>query len=969
MSNTEKKKVIVLDKTHKKHYLKHRGLKSVIALGDNKMVVTSFGKKNEAELKYLVEKEKLTPFGNENSPKISTKDGVTKNQINFDCKDVKNGIAPVTRPDVYSNKELRKDLLGIKDKLEMQFFGKTFNDNLHVQIAYNLLDIQKILGLYIGNVVNAVLQLVDQKEYDIKNDIIGMTHAFSLYEDFCYDNRIGRKYFDEKKWNNFFEEAVEKLTKYNRYFDTVLKVYKEQEALNETKKKEKKVECQRKNLYVIQILSYLRQFSEHILLSEIVNGEKVNYNNLQKLFRNEENRKRDLSGLNKIAVAEEIVNRDRNKIIDGFKSNSTKNLYILSLILPNNQNLVEDYIDYKFSESNIKNLGINIKKIREGLLEGEKFEPNERGKINLCLDFYLWNYFKNSKETDGIIKSLRESILSENKEKIYQNIVKEIKSNNIVERVINNVKDNIRQKKVKYFFDNAFMERKLNEYFCVTSDIAKYVYILTKFMEKKEINELLTSVLNKLSNIRSLIDVAKEQNIEIWTGFNKDYFSLNNILLLERDFNNVLKLALLKENLKKAEITDDNSIGIDLYLDAFNLFTENENKIEDIELFLTDHKVRNFIIKNVINNRRFAYLLKNINVKSCKRIISNESIVKFILMKEPDSIIISYYQKIAKTPQILSRQLMVDVLYEQLNSLSLNTFKLQAEYLHKLEEDGKKNRDLNGDLIKNKELITLYLTICYLFAKGMSHTNSIYMMAWSALERDLYYRNDLKKDNNSGETEEEKILGQDYTALSDDTIEKMNCWLQEQEEKFKKAKLNGVQYLKEHKKELNQRSYKKKKHDYDCLKIDFDECHKLLDYERPVLEKRYDAKEKKKPVPNILRKLRNCIAHFNILDECFKNDRLKNIKMNYSNKDGIMNSYFGIYNYVLQQKFIEDFEKPDFNISEKLDYPFKGHKESLLNGRYDKNLLKIMYYPFAYILAKYKNLTIEDLFNDKYPIK
>ena len=72
-----------------------------------------------------------------------------------------------------------------------------------------------------------------------------------------------------------------------------------------------------------------------------------------------------------------------------------------------------------------------------------------------------------------------------------------------------------------------------------------------------------------------------------------------------------------------------------------------------------------------------------------------------------------------------------------------------------------------------------------------------------------------------------------------------------------------------------------------------------------------------------------------------------------------MDSYYDLYQYIVQKDLLDkvkgtndlwELYKKDVN-----EYDF-----------YSKNMTKIINLPFAYNLARYKNLTIGDLYNDNY---
>ncbi len=100
---------------------------------------------------------------------------------------------------------------------------------------------------------------------------------------------------------------------------------------------------------------------------------------------------------------------------------------------------------------------------------------------------------------------------------------------------------------------------------------------------------------------------------------------------------------------------------------------------------------------------------------------------------------------------------------------------------------------------------------------------------------------------------------------------------------------------------------------------------------------------------------RNMISHHNVVANIDKSigDFLKN-----NNKP--MSSYFELYQYLIQREVLNN-----ENINE-TDTFIKAKEYILSKNTYSKDLLHILNMPFAYNQARYKNLTIEQLFYDKY---
>ena len=78
-----------------------------------------------------------------------------------------------------------------------------------------------------------------------------------------------------------------------------------------------------------------------------------------------------------------------------------------------------------------------------------------------------------------------------------------------------------------------------------------------------------------------------------------------------------------------------------------------------------------------------------------------------------------------------------------------------------------------------------------------------------------------------------------------------------------------------------------------------------------------------------------------------------------------MNSYFELYQYIIQRVFFDEYKKE----TQKIETPtvVKEWEENVLSsGTYCRDMLHIITMPFAYNMARYKNLSIEDIFNDQY---
>ncbi len=158
----------------KKHSIaKASGLKSTFALEDGKVLMTSFGDGNDAVIEKLIEGKNVTNYANNLEVEPLDKD--------FSVKRPKASKA-VIAADPQRKQKIGKDLIDRKDVLEQKYFGETFDDNIHIQLIYNIMDIEKIMSIYINNILYGLNNVLNRDESD-STDNIGTLNA-KTYEDF-----------------------------------------------------------------------------------------------------------------------------------------------------------------------------------------------------------------------------------------------------------------------------------------------------------------------------------------------------------------------------------------------------------------------------------------------------------------------------------------------------------------------------------------------------------------------------------------------------------------------------------------------------------------------------------------------------------------------------------------------------------------------------------------------------------------
>ena len=330
---------ILEEKNHKRlkpktKNAKATGLKSTFVVEDA-VLMTSFGKGNEAVLEKEIIGDKITEINQK------TRLQVMPAEKHFDVK----GNGKKSR--VYASKGagnvVGNDIIGCKDVLEKRYFGRTFGDNIHIQLIYNILDIEKILTIHINDIVYSLdnLQRKDGFEAD---DFVGYMSLKNSYEVFCnpevkYETNDSR-YSNIKAQHNTF--AKYKLNPRLAYFDCI------------TYDKENNIE-EKKLYYMLAILGEIRQFCAH----------SKNYDALYTMEKelNDEAKQ----------VLNNLYEKQVSSINNGFVKNNEKNMIILFNLLGIRDNskkveLAKKYYDFAIKKA-FKNIGFSIKKLREQIVE------------------------------------------------------------------------------------------------------------------------------------------------------------------------------------------------------------------------------------------------------------------------------------------------------------------------------------------------------------------------------------------------------------------------------------------------------------------------------------------------------------------------------------------------------------------------------------------------------------------------
>lgn len=761
---------------------KAMGLKSTFILDDENIFITSFGKGFDADPEKTVQRDEIINHKNTFSvqkkgsadekgqklemhgrtivkPVSMYKDGTTKNS-----KTTNKTVVDIPTKD--------SNMLHAKDIIEKMYFGETFDDNIHIQIAYNIMDIKKIFSLYANIVVNSVNNINRDK---LDEDFLGYVFktqntyeasklAYELHQLGAYTVERGKfvpaddleeklsnldketyptisQILDESKdkISNTFKLSREIKAKNIRvnFFDKIAQNhekfldfanYMKHNALYFPNLFYTNERFDMKKAYeIFRILGNLRQGSFH----EIDSSKSW----ILTIDKNTDERLKD--------TVNDIFDTKLNKINSEFVETSKKNLLILKMLYPNNKNIVQQYYDFAVRKA-YKNLGFSIKDVRETILtfddakhlNEQKFD-SVRGKLFTLFDFVIYDYFINNTEiSQSLVNELRATMSEDEKRSIYVKYANDVWSQ-IKNFILNTVVKKLNSDEIKNLKGNISDSKLLDE-IQKPEDIslfAKTIYCISMFLDGKEINMFLSSLINKFENIASLVETLSYNKIPL--NLNEDYFIFENSSKYANDLafvKSIAKMGKTKKAIKQGEEKAKSSV----YYDSAALFGEFDEKKVDELYHLGDKNatssqkaLRNFMINNVINSNRFSYVTRFINPKTARDIMQSEGLVKYILRQLPESQLIRYCNtaEISYNANEPDLEAIIDELTKMLVKVELSQF---LNVKQQVIEGSKQEKEKE----KLKAIIGLYLTVLYLIVKSIVRINSSYTVAIGILERD-----------------------------------------------------------------------------------------------------------------------------------------------------------------------------------------------------------------------------------------
>ena len=861
----------------KKSSVKAAGMKSIL-VSKNKMYITSFGKGNSALLEYEVDNNDYnqTQLSSKNSSNIELH-GVNEVNITFSSKHgFESGVEINTSNPTHRSGEsspARGDMLGLKSELEKRFFGKTFDDNIHIQLIYNILDIEKILAVYVTNIVYALNNMLGEGDDESHDDFMGYLSAKNTYDVFTDP--------DESDLSKNIKGNIKKsLSKFNDLLKTKRLGYF---GLEEPKTKDTNaLEAYKKRVYhMLAIVGQIRQSVFHDKSSKLDEDLYSFIDIIDSEYRE---------------TLDYLVDERFDSINKGFIQGNKVNISLLIDMMKGYEadDIIRLYYDFIVLKSQ-KNLGFSIKKLREKMLEeyGYRFKDKQydsvRSKMYKLMDFLLFcNYYRNDVVAgEALVRKLRFSMTDDEKEGIYADEAAKLwgKFRNDFENIADHMNGDVIKELGKADMD--FDEKILDSEKKNASDLlyfSKMIYMLTYFLDGKEINDLLTTLISKFDNIKEFLKIMKSSAVDVECELTAGYKLFNDSQRITNELFIVKNIASMRKPAASAKLT--------MFRDALTILGIDDkitdDRISEI-LKLKEkgkgiHGLRNFITNNVIESSRFVYLIKYANAQKIREVAENEKVVMFVLGGIPDTQIERYYKSCVEFPDMNSPlEAKRSELARMIKNIRFDDFKNVKQQAKGRENVAKE---------RAKAVIGLYLTVMYLLVKNLVNVNARYVIAIHCLERDFGLYKEIIPELAS------KNLKNDYRILSQTLCELCD----------KSPNL----FLKK-----NERLRK-------CVEVDINNADSSM-----------------------TRKYRNCIAHLTVVRE------LKE----YIGDIRTVDSYFSIYHYVMQRCITK--REDDIKQEEKIKY----EDDLLKNHGYTKDFVKALNSPFGYNIPRFKNLSIEQLFD------
>lgn len=884
----------------RKSMAKAAGLKSTFILNQNSLLMTSFGKGNAAKPEKQITDGQVTPISAD--PAFSTRLLSHQFEISGRLSAVSDdplhsgqGARTAIRREKDSGQGIGQSVGFLRESLEKKFYGQTFADNIHIQLIYNILDIEKLLAAHINHICYEINNLFrDALPED--RDFVGYLSLNVPYDAFRAGSAENAKAAGNNKVScEYFDYLMENV-KQTQYFPSAFSDWMYIPAdVGPKNMAAQKYWNRWNNYYRLCLLGMTRQAMSHENFSAVKNIYMLDAK-YDARFDSEPLRKAARAEARK--MLDVLYGSRVRELNDNFLSFAKRDLVILFDAYRITEKsakaeLLRNY--YRFTvRKEFKNLGFSIKRLREILLmhigeqehldiKGKKYD-SVRHKMYKLFDFVLFQYYCTHSDVQAeLVSNLRSTTSEAEKETVYikaaVNLWPEIR-NVFLDGVLPqmNGKSISEIKKEDPDISAKMLTEQIGEN---AHTFSKLIYLLTLYLDGKEINDLLTGLINKLENIQSFQSILEWQGLPCRLA---DVFSI-----FEKSGEIAAELRIVNSFARMEKKAGANAKKV-MFMEAAQVLGDSRSKAELSAYFdglldqsnrpllrngKRDNRFRNFICNNVIDTPRFRYLVRYADPKSVREIIRNRAVVKLVLNDIPDAQIASYYETCTGVNEKFFDG-MRDTLADKLTNITFLEFE-HAKSGNSLSEQEKQENE------RMKGLIRLYLTVLYLVVKNLVYINARYTLAFHCLERDYNL------------IHEKPIKDSKYLDLTREAIEQ------------KRLNHHSAQYIQQN---LNNADIR------------------------------------------LIRDYRNKVTHLNTVRNAAK----------YIGDLREANSYFEIYHYLMQRSLQESCRNEDRALKTQEYFAALDKYHT-----YCKDFVKALNTPFGYNLPRYKNLSIDGLFDRNRP--
>ena len=433
------------------------------------------------------------------------------------------------------------------------------------------------------------------------------------------------------------------------------------------------------------------------------------------------------------------------------------------------------------------------------------------------------------------------------------------------------------------------------------------IYTLTLFLDGKEINDLITQLIHKFESISAFVEVMRYEGMPFSVSGKYDVFNQSREVAAElRVLNNIARMTRPAAHTKPVMFKDALKV-LDMQMDNSEIDSYVSTLLDPVLSAAGSHNrgIRNFIANNVIESSRFHYIIRYGNVNKVKGLINNPRVVRFVLKDIPDNQIHRYYRTVTGQDVSFDNS-MRRYLADRLTSFSF------VELRDVRQSDSGASAADKAEKEQKRAMVSLYLTILYLIIKNLVYINSRYFLAFHCVERDRLLL-------------DEEHWGKMGQANQDDPDYSYKAFARDQ----------------------------------------------LAKYPQKPKVQRYMAQNFANSDDWAIRAYRNKIEHMVAVRNA---DR-------YLNDIREFHSWYELYHYTMQREIRAQYEWESARESSRTPGRMIVEKEDLNQKTFEyfdkvekygtccRDFIKALNVPFAYNLPRYKNLSIDGLFDKNRPGK